>query len=83
METTTLIWNSYLVPWGIQGLLALAIFFVGRIVARWICDLLEKQMRKHGLEDMLVQLARNTAYIALLEFLWAIKYIPMYDVSIL
>jgi small conductance mechanosensitive channel len=60
------IWADYLVPWSIQALTALVIFILGRIVARWVSGLVEKQMQKHGLDRMLVRLTKNTAYYALL-----------------
>jgi small conductance mechanosensitive channel len=46
--------------------LALVIFYVGRIVAKSGCNLMSRQLAKHGLDDMLVRLTRNTAYFALM-----------------
>lgn len=54
------------VAWGIKIAFALVIFYVGRIVARWISRLMSEQMARHGLDDMLVRLARNSAYFALM-----------------
>jgi len=58
--------GDYLMPWVIKALLALVIFYVGRIVAKWICNILVRQMTKHGLDDMLVRLTKNTAYFLLM-----------------
>lgn len=59
------IWGAVL-PWVIKAAWALAIFYIGRKVARWLSDYLCKQMTKHGLDDLLVRLAGNTIYMALL-----------------
>jgi small conductance mechanosensitive channel len=64
--TASSIFADYLIPGIIRTALALAIFFVGRMIVKWICKILTGQMKKQGLEDMLVKLAGNTAYIALL-----------------
>lgn len=60
------IFSNYLVPWVIQALTAILIFYTGRIIARWLSNLLAKQMSRHGLDEMLVRLATNSAYFALL-----------------
>ena len=53
-------------PWVIQGGLALVIFFVGRILAKWLSNRIGSFLVKHGTNELLVKLSRNTAYIALL-----------------
>ncbi len=58
--------TDYVIPWTINVAVALLIFYVGRLIARWISSQLEKQMRKYGLDEMLLQLAKNTAYYAML-----------------
>ena len=60
--------GEYLIPWVIKAVLALVILYVGRIVAKWICNILARQMTKHGLDDMLVRLTKNTTYFVLLGF---------------
>ena len=55
-----------LTPWAIKCGLALAIFLVGRIIARWLANRLAKTLGKYGLNALLVRLSRTTAYIALL-----------------
>ncbi len=58
--------SDYAIPWLIHFALAILVFYVGRIVARWISGLLEQQMRKQGLDEMLLRLAKNSAYYAML-----------------
>lgn len=53
-------------PWILKVIWALAIFYVGRKVAKLLSGSLCKMMSKQGLEDLLVRLAGNIAYIALL-----------------
>lgn len=60
------IWTNYLAPWSINIALAVLIFIIGRTLARWISRQIEKQMNKHGVDEMLVRLAKNTVYYALL-----------------
>jgi small conductance mechanosensitive channel len=60
------IWINYLVPWAINIAVAMLVFIVGRMLARWISKQVEKQLKKHGLNEMLVRLAKNTVYYALI-----------------
>jgi len=63
---TSSILADYLIPGLIRFGLALAIFYLGRLIIRWVCRILSTQMKKNGVDDMLVKLASKTAYIALL-----------------
>lgn len=58
--------SGHIVPFLIHAAVAVAIFYVGRRIAKWIAGILEKQMRKAGLDEMLLRLAKNTAYYAML-----------------
>jgi small conductance mechanosensitive channel len=60
------VWTDYLAPWSINIVAAVLIFIVGRMLARWVSRQIEKQMKKHGMDEMLVRLAKNTVYYALL-----------------
>lgn len=60
------LWNTYILPWSINVVMALLIFIVGRIIARSIANLLGKRMTAHGLDELLVRLTRNTVYYLLL-----------------
>jgi small conductance mechanosensitive channel len=54
------------IDWAIQIGIAIAIFIVGKIVARTISNLLERAMRKSGTDDMLVGFIGNITYGVLL-----------------
>lgn len=60
------IWVDYLMPWAIQAVMALVVFVIGRFIARWVSRLVANRMGKHGLDEMLVRLAKNTVYYVLL-----------------
>ncbi len=64
MESSAVL--DQVMPWIVKVVLALVIFYVGRKLAKWLSGLLTKQMRKQGLDEMLVRLVGSTAYIALL-----------------
>jgi small conductance mechanosensitive channel len=59
-------WAEYLMPWAVQITLAILVFIIGRMVARWVQGRVERRMRKLGLDEMLIRLAKNTTYFALL-----------------
>lgn len=46
--------NTYIIPWGINIVFALVIFFVGRFIARVVVKLINKLMTKSGTDSMLV-----------------------------
>jgi len=60
------LWADYLLPWSINVVVAILVFLIGRMVARWISCQVEKRMAKHGLDEMLVRLSKNTVYYALI-----------------
>ena len=55
-----------MMPWAIKLGLALVIFFVGRLIARWLSKRLGIFLSKQGANALLVKLSQNTSYIALL-----------------
>ena len=55
-----------LTPWAIKAGLAIAIFVIGRNVAKWLSDWLASRMKQNGLDEMLIRLVRTTTYIVLL-----------------
>jgi len=63
------VFTDHVVTGLIRVALALAIFFAGRMVARWICGILSTQLKKYGLDDMLVKLASKTAYFSLIALI--------------
>ena len=52
--------------WLIRALYAIAIFYVGKIVARWLSGRVAKFLGRQGLNELLMKLAQNTTYIALM-----------------
>ena len=54
------------VDWAIQIGIAIAIFIIGKFIARMISNLLEKAMRKSGTDNMLVGFLGNITYGVLL-----------------
>ena len=54
------------VYWAVKALLALVIFYIGRIVARKLSDFVSRKMSGQGVDEILVKLTRNTCYMALL-----------------
>jgi small conductance mechanosensitive channel len=58
--------STYLIPWGIRIALALAIFVIGRWIAKVLVRLAERMMGKARLDDMLVTFLGNILYTALL-----------------
>lgn len=60
--------DAYLIPWGIKIGLALAIFIIGRMVAKWLVRILEKGLTKSGMDDMLVNFIGNIVGALLLVF---------------
>jgi len=73
METiTTINWSdpsfveSLLIPWGIRIAVALAIFIIGRWIAKWLTGVVRKLMAKSHLDEMLVNFLGNIVYTVLL-----------------
>ena len=54
MDTSNLI-ETVLIPWGIRIALALAIFYIGRMVVAAIVKVTEKFMTSRGMDDILVK----------------------------
>lgn len=53
---------------GLKLIAALAIFVIGRWVARWLSGLLEKGMQKAGTDQTLIVFLRNIVYVGLMVF---------------
>ena len=52
--------------WLVRALYAIAIFYVGKIVARWLSGRVANFLGSQGLNELLMKLAQNTTYIALM-----------------
>lgn len=60
--------SAYVMPWSINILFALAIFFFGRMLARILVRLLGKLLHKSGTDGMLVEFCKAIANAAFLLF---------------
>lgn len=60
--------STYVIPWSINILFALAIFFLGRMLARTLVRLLGKLLHKSGTDVMLVEFFMAIANAAFLLF---------------
>jgi len=58
--------QTILIPWAIQITVALAIFIIGRWIAKWLTGIVEKLMQKSRLDDMLINFVSNMVYSVLL-----------------
>ncbi|WP_027854117.1 mechanosensitive ion channel family protein [Marinobacterium litorale] len=62
-------WDVYIVPWALNIVLALAIFFVGRWVAKQIVNLVGRIMRRSKVDEMLVNFVTSIVNVLLLLFI--------------
>lgn len=58
--------NVYIIPWGINILIALVIYVIGKMIAKWVTELAKTAMGKAGLDQMLVKFLANLLYGLLL-----------------
>ena len=58
--------NTYLVPWGIRIVSALAIFLIGRLIIKMVVGFAERMMRKAKVDQMLTTFTGNILYTVLL-----------------
>ncbi len=57
---------NLLMPWAIRIGVALAIFIVGRWIARWLTNMVRKVMAKSSMDEMLINFLGNIVYMVLL-----------------
>ena len=58
--------QTMLIPWAIKIGVALAIFIVGRWIAKWLTGVLRNVMTKSSMDEMLIQFLGNIVYTVLL-----------------
>ena len=58
--------NIYIIPWGLNLVMALAIFILGRLLARSIRNLVKRLMNKAEMDEILTNFVGNMLYFALL-----------------
>ena len=69
---TTIDWSdpglvlTMLMPWAIRIGIALAIFIVGRWIARWLTNMVRKVMTRSNMDEMLINFLGNIIYMVLL-----------------
>jgi small conductance mechanosensitive channel len=61
--------STYAIPWGINIVFAIAIFIVGRIVAKMIIKLLKRILHRAGMDDILINFISSIVNSALLLFI--------------
>ena len=54
--------------YGLKVLAAIAIFVVGRWVAKFLCSVIRRMMKKSGVDETILKFVGNMAYIALMAF---------------
>lgn len=59
---------QYGTEWGIKLLAAIAIFVIGRWLARKLRDVLQSVMKRSGMDDIIIGFVGSITYIALLVF---------------
>jgi small conductance mechanosensitive channel len=58
--------QTMVIPWAIKIGVALAIFILGRWIAKWITSMVRRVMTKANMDDMLVRFLGNIVYTVLL-----------------
>lgn len=60
--------DGYVIPWGVDIVMALLIFFIGRIVVRMVVGVLGRLLIRAKMDEMLVDFIKSIANAALLLF---------------
>ncbi|MEH6636524.1 MAG: mechanosensitive ion channel domain-containing protein [Halioglobus sp.] len=60
--------NTYVIPWGIKIVLALVIFYIGRLVVGTVVGILQKILRARGMDEILVSFLSSIIRWVLLLF---------------
>ena len=61
--------NVYIIPWGINIVMALAIFVIGRWIAKVLLNVVDKMLKKAGMDTMLVDFVHSILNALLLLFI--------------
>lgn len=62
-------WDLYVVPWALNIIFALAIFFVGRWIAKQLVNLCGRLMRRAKVDEMLINFVSSIVNVLLLLFI--------------
>lgn len=60
--------TQLLIEYGLKALAAIAIFVIGRMVAKWVQGLIRRMMERAEVDPMIIGFTSSIAYIALLAF---------------
>ncbi|MDG2089541.1 MAG: mechanosensitive ion channel [Gammaproteobacteria bacterium] len=66
MEDGINILNDYVIPWGVRLIIAFAIFYIGKAIAKAISEFAKKPMSKSGMDTMLINFLGTMIYSILL-----------------
>jgi len=66
-EIITLV-QGYLAQYGLKVIAAIAIFIIGRIVAKWVRGLVERMLKKGNTDPMIIGFVSSLAYIGMIAF---------------
>lgn len=58
--------NTYVIPWGVNLALAVAVFVIGRLVARMLAGVLVKFLHKSGMDEILINFVASIVRTLLL-----------------
>ncbi len=58
--------DTYAIPWGIKIVMAILVFYIGRMIARMVIRLLKKVMQKSAVDEMLIKFLADMTYAVLL-----------------
>ncbi len=61
--------NTYVIPWGVNIVMAVAIFVIGRWIAGVLLTVVDKMLKKAGMDDMLVSFVHSILNAMLLLFI--------------
>ena len=64
----TQIWEVYVLPWGINIVLALLVFIFGKWIAKIVSNLIGKALAKTNMDDMLIKFILSIVNTLLLFF---------------
>lgn len=58
--------DTFAIPWGIRIVMAILVFYIGRMIARMIIKLIKKVMERSSVDAMLIKFLADMAYAVLL-----------------
>ncbi len=68
VSTITQWLSSHIIPWGVNIILAILIFLIGRIAVKWVIKLLDKVLVRANVDVILINFIKAIAHAVLLLF---------------